>query len=208
VRGVELLEDRLLREAVGRREVVADVAEGRPGQQVEPVRERLAEDRGEVPIADRERRVQAVVEGQVGRCVVAHGPAAGRVGRIDVGGGESVHASTVDLLVDAGPAVVQVGDFAIAGLMEGRNRRPGRVHRVGITGARRLGRRPRLTLEVQLSEVVIERAVLLHQDQHVLDLARPGFLVAGLIRGDRLRAPGHGRSRQHGQCQSTNCSQS
>src|SRR5207302_7293133 len=61
---VQLVEDRPLRElAWDRRQVVvADVAEGGPREQVQPVGKRLRWRRGEVLIAHCERAVQSVVQ--------------------------------------------------------------------------------------------------------------------------------------------------
>jgi len=58
--------------------------------------------------------------------------------------------------------MIEVGDLAVAVLMERPN--GGTAGRVEVRGGLRLALRLRLPLRVQPADVVIERAVLLHED--------------------------------------------
>src|SRR5439155_27317298 len=160
---VQLIEDRALRELAGKRRVVAGVPEGGAGEQVEAVGKRLRRRRGEVVVAHREGAVQGVVEGQVRLIVKTHRAAAGRIARADgVGRREAVHPATVDLAVGAVPGVVEIGYLAVVGLVKDSDRAPIRISGIGITGAAGLRNGPWLSLEVESSEIAVERAVLLH----------------------------------------------
>src|SRR5262249_15837815 len=149
---IELVEDGAPAEAAGG-QIVANVAERGPRQEVLPVGKSWTRHRGEIAIADRESAVEGVVEGQVVDVVETHGTAAGRVGWNRVGGRETVHLIAIQRVVGPGPGVVQVGDLALCGLMEDSYRRGVLVQRVRVAGVPRLGCSVGLTLEVQLSEV-------------------------------------------------------
>ena len=81
---IQQVEDGWLGEPIGWREVVGDVAERGPGQQVEAVGEGLRQHRSEVAVAGGELLVERVVERQVGSVVVAHGASPAGVGRVRV----------------------------------------------------------------------------------------------------------------------------
>jgi len=79
--------------------------------------------------------------------------------------------------VRAGPGVVEVGDLAVVGLMERLDRGPRRVEGIGVGCINGLRPGVRLALGVQLTEVVVKGAVLLHEDDNMLDLADPASAV-------------------------------
>ena len=124
-RRVEALEDRpARRDEVGRcrRQIVPDVTEGRGGEEIEAVRERLGQRRAEEAVRGRELPVEPVVEGQIMLVVVAHrAAAAGIVGEKLVGRSEAVHRATVPFPVRPVPGMIEVGDLAVAVLMERPN---------------------------------------------------------------------------------------
>ena len=216
------LRHRLPVERAGHRQPVGgggdDRAAGHAGR-VDPGRERhqpvrvgRAEDRAVVAVADRERVGQGVIERQLGAGEVAHGDRAVvvAVGR-QVGGDERVHRPAVPAVVLAAPAVVDVvGVVAVLG-----RRLVLQVERLGVAGrgdpdaglvavlVEDAGERVRVGEAChpgQGAEVVVEAAVLLHQDHDVLDVAqRRGAGGAGggdlvkrprLIVGDLARGPG------------------
>ena len=168
-RRVHEVEDRRLHVLPARREVVADVAERGPSEQVEAVRERLRQHRGEVTIGHRERAVERVIEGQRGLVVEAHRPSARRIGRDRVSSREAVHRPVVPLVVGAVPRVVEIRDLAEPRLGEGGDRRTHRVRGVRVRGVRRLGLGARLSLGVEAAHVVVEGSILLHQHDDVVD---------------------------------------
>src|SRR5262249_59797788 len=115
--------------------------------------------RREITVTDPEPVRQAVMEGEVGRVVVTHGPAADRVGRGRVLRREAVHAAAVDLGVSSSPRVVEVVDLAVRLLME-QSDLGGRVHRIRVPGGRRC-LRGRLATAGKGAEVMVIAAVLL-----------------------------------------------
>ena len=157
------------------------------GEQVEPVGVGLGEDRAVVGVADREGVGERVVERQVRAGVVAHGQR--RLGR-DPG------VVVLPPSVAALPAVVQAehglgpggrriqaegadGGSVLGPLVPDR-RAAGQLDGPGVAVAAHPAQRP---------EVVVERAVLLHQDHHVLDILEGAGDAVG---GERER-PGHRR---------------
>ena len=162
---VEQIEDRC---ACQSERVVADVTKRCPREQIQSVGERLGECGGEVAVTRRECVVQAIVKGEVGLVVVAHRPAAGRVGPVGVRRGEAVHRTPVDLGVRPVPAVVEVGNFAVRRLVERRDRRIHGIRGVRVPG-QRLGLVGGLALRAELREVGVGRAVLLHHDDDVIE---------------------------------------
>ena len=170
---IEVADERVLGRAARRRPI--EVFAVGPGG---------AEERAEIMVRDRVFTGHPVVERQIALIVVAERThTAGRIGgRMRrrrspplVRGDEAVHLAVGILLVGARPLVIGV-DEAIGRVVEGR-----RLHAVGI-GVRVVGRRH---LDVglarlgQLREVVVERPVLEHQDEHVID----GDVFAARMRG-------------------------
>ena len=191
------------------------------GDRHEPVRVRGPEHRAEVVVADRERVGERVVEGEFGAGEVTHRhrPVGGAVrGQVDVD--EGVHLAAVPAVVLGHPVVGDVvGGFAVL-----RWRIVEQVERLGV--AARVDAGSRLVAELvehrvgdaadglgghgrvgesaharQGAEVVVEGAVLLHEDHDVLDVAQAGgarggrgHLVEqpGLRVGDRVVLPGPG----------------
>src|ERR1700724_475753 len=92
--------------------------EGRSRQQKEAVRVTLGKRRGEVMIRNRELVRDVVVERQDALVVIAHRATSGRVGRIDVRGGEPVHLAAVPLLMRSVPGMAQVRDLTFGRLQE------------------------------------------------------------------------------------------
>ena len=96
-------------------------------------------------VADRERAVQAVVEGEILPRIVAHTPATRGIRGHRVGSRESVHPSVVVLVVGTVPRMVEVGLLAGSVLVVRVDRLAAREIR--IRRAERLGIGPRLSLK-------------------------------------------------------------
>src|SRR5439155_2553363 len=88
--------------------------------------------------------------------------------RLGVGGDEAVLRAVVPLRVRADPAVVEVGRLAEEGLVEGAHGGAAAGVRVGSVCRERLDVQRRVVL-LQLAEIVVERPVLLHEDDDVVD---------------------------------------
>ncbi len=177
---VERLEDALRR--AGEVQIVPDVAERGPEQQVLAVRVGGPEQRREVAVPDREGAVQREVVGQLALLVEAEGTPALGIRRDGVARREAVHRPAVPLRMGGVPGVGDVGHLARGLLVERLDRRP--AQRVGVRGApgRTLRRAPAARPET--AEVVVEGAVLLHQHHDVVDRDLVAVRRAG---GKRLR---------------------
>ncbi len=167
---------------VGDRPAVRTARVDRPGLPVQPVRPGRAQHRGVVPIADGERIGQRELERDVLAGVVAHHVwAVGLVGR-SVGGQPVVQLAAVPglvlhvVLVRRGRDLLGLGAVCVE--VE-RQQIPVRIHRVRLVEHRSAGRqRDRVRIveaghSGQGPEVVVERAILLHQYDDVLDVAEP-----------------------------------
>src|SRR6185312_6600427 len=144
-------------------------------------------------------------EGDIGLVVVGEGagPAreagAGRVRRrgapVVVGGVEAVHHPVVVLLVCPRPLVVRV-DQAELGVVVGGD---GAAHPVGVGVAGGGDLDVGLAVGGQLGEVVIERSVLLHDDEDVIDRDGRAVRRRGALRlGRELPGLVHARGAPRG----------
>jgi hypothetical protein len=148
-----------------------------------------------VAVAHREGVGERVVEGQVGAGVVAHGqrPAGGAVDG-EVAAHEAVEPAAVPVSVLRPPAVADVvGALAVVEAVQPEWMEMAAAHATGVPG---LGenRQPAAVAErrhrrvgeaahpAQGPQAVVEGAVLLHQDDDVLDVGEP---AAGGPRGER-----------------------
>ena len=164
-RRVEVVEQRA-RMGVGVGAVAAGDAVGGAEQEEVAVGPGAAARRREVSIVDRERVREPVVEGDVGRVVVAHHEVAVAAGRVGAVRDEAVHRAAVDLPVHLVPLVPRI--LVDAGRVEVKRR-----HGDAVLVLVRERRRDRLHLflsrVVKLAEQVVEGPVLLHDHHHVLD---------------------------------------
>ena len=162
---VEAVEDR----AVGgvdlgdARHVGAEVAQRGAGDEEAAIRVGLGHDRREVAVADGELPCHGVVEGKVPLVPVAHGRAAARLDEAHVGAVVPRRVRGVPALGDA-----RVGLAAGVGQVERAHVATGRIRvevdRLPVPS----GRQP--VPAAQRAQVVVERVVLHHEHDDVLDL--------------------------------------
>ena len=187
--GVEAVEDRASRRRAGLARVV-DRARRRAGEEVRAVGERLGEHRGEVALADREVLRERVGERDVALVPEAHGD---RRARRD----EAVVAAVVVGLVARVPRLAGLAvELAGGGGVLGRHRVAARV-RVGVdrsaaSDRQPVHRSPAGDLVRNHPEQVVERVVLHHQHDDVLDLVH-ARAAGGPVRGTGGSRAGAGR---------------
>ena len=208
--GEAALEEIEVDERLDERPTVFAVRIERARHAVEPVRVGRADDRAVVVVADREVFGERPVERNVLAFVVGHRGGCGRFTVVGhVRGHEAVHLAVVPGFVLGAPGVREVREARLAG-----PHGAGRVvrHQDPVepfffpAGLFEAAFRRRRVIEAphpgKHPEVVVERAVLLDQDHHVLDVgefAGRQFLRHGQlqerVRGHR-RHPGSGPRRQ------------
>ncbi len=178
---------------------------GRPAPQMVAVGAGGGVDRGVVGVADREGVGEFVVQRDVTAVVVGHG-------RGGLRGDPAVHPAVGPCLGAAVPGVVEGADVLQVLLLGLRRLADGERQHRGAQRARLFedgparGKFDRVAVTeaaytAQHPEVVIERAILLHQDHHVFDglqTRTAGPVGSGLCGDRRLERRGQERPRRRG----------
>lgn len=151
----------------------------RSGDRVEAIGIGRAEDGTEIVVAEGEGVGESVVEGKIGASVIAHGEHG--VVRVDgnVRSDETVHSADVPALVLGNPIVSNVvgaGGVACGSIeMEGKKRSDGSDGGVGRIGLLKSGAFVREAANAAVAtEVVVEGAIFLNEDDDVLDIGKFG----------------------------------
>jgi hypothetical protein len=163
------------------RAAVGAVGVDRTGHPVQPVGPGRTLHRAEVVVADGEGLGQRELEGDVVAGVVPHHVRPVDTVRLAVGGQPLVHLPVVPGLVLDRPGVAGGGDglgAGLAGVQVERQQVAVGVDAVGLVEHVAAGAQPQRARVVEAAhagegaEVVVEGAVLLHQQDHVLDVAQ------------------------------------